>query len=56
MTFRPGPWGKCSQIYSIETPNKIIRDRVTGIHRPDWWPDGDEIREALKPESYMTRR
>ena len=43
------------RLYNIEPPNKIIRERVTEIQRPDWWPDQDEIRESLKPESSVTR-
>ena len=44
------------RLYNIAPPSKIIRDRVTEIHRPDWWPDEDEINEALKPEASVTRR
>ena len=39
------------RLYNIKAPGKIIRDRVTEIPRPDWWPTEDEIKEALKPES-----
>jgi hypothetical protein len=44
------------RLYNIQPPSNIIRDRVTEIHRPDWWPDEDEIRNALKPESSVTLR
>ena len=39
------------RLYNIKPPKTIIRDRVTELQRPDWWPDDAEIAEALKPES-----
>ncbi len=39
------------RLYKIEAPSKIIRERVTEIHRPEWWPTDEEIKESLKPES-----
>ena len=43
------------RLYNIDPPSKIIRDRVTEIERPDWWPTDEEIQEALKPESSLPR-
>ena len=43
------------RLYNIKPPKNIIRDRVTEIHRPDWWPDEEEIAHALKPESSVRR-
>jgi len=43
------------RLYRIETPAKFIRERVTEIDRPDWWPSDDEIRESLKPEAAIRR-
>jgi predicted TIM-barrel fold metal-dependent hydrolase len=39
------------RLYNIKGPEKIIRERVTEIERPDWWPKPEEIKEALKPEA-----
>ena len=39
------------RLYNIEPPEEFIRDRVTEIERPDWWPTEAEIKEALKPEA-----
>ena len=39
------------RLYKIDRPKNYIRDRVTEIERPDWWPNDEEIRNALKPES-----
>ena len=39
------------RLYKIEAPSKIIRERVTEIHRPEWWPTDEAIKESLKPES-----
>jgi hypothetical protein len=43
-------------MYNIKPPPKFIRDRVTEIERPDWWPTEEEIRESLKPEAALLRR
>jgi predicted TIM-barrel fold metal-dependent hydrolase len=43
------------KMYNIETPKTFIRERVTEIERPDWWPTEEEVQQALKPESAMTR-
>ncbi len=43
------------RLYRIDKPREFIRERVTEIERPDWWPTDAEIREALKPESALRR-
>jgi len=35
----------------VQAPAKIIRDRVTEIERPDWWPTDEEVHAALRPEA-----
>ena len=47
--------GNARRLYNINPPKKIIRDRVTEIQRPDWWPTETEIKESLKPEASVTR-
>jgi len=44
------------QLYRIDAPKKFIRDRVTEIERPDWWPAEDEVRESLRPEAALRAR
>lgn len=44
------------KLYHIPAPRTFIRDRVTEIERPEWWPNADEIRESLKPEAALMRR
>jgi predicted TIM-barrel fold metal-dependent hydrolase len=44
------------RMYRIDRPRKIIRDRVTEIERPDWWPSEDEVRKSLQPEAALFRR
>jgi hypothetical protein len=39
------------RLYNIKAPGKFIRERVTEIERPDWWPTDEEIKEALKPDA-----
>jgi uncharacterized protein len=48
--------GNARKMYNIKPPPKFIRDRVTEIERPDWWPTEEEIRESLKPEAALLRR
>ena len=43
------------RLYSIKPPKNIIRERVTEILRPDWWPTEEEIKQALRPEAAMMR-
>ena len=44
------------RLYKIDPPNKFIRDRVTEIERPDWWPTEEEVKAALKPEASVLQR
>jgi len=44
------------RLYKVQAPAQIIRERVTEIERPDWWPTEDEVRAALRPEAAVTRR
>jgi predicted TIM-barrel fold metal-dependent hydrolase len=44
------------RLYNINAPAKFIRERVTEIDRPEWWPTEDEIKEALEPEAGMIFR
>ncbi len=43
------------RLYKVKPPSKIIRQRVTEIQRPDWWPTEEEIQGALKPEASVIR-
>ncbi len=43
------------RLYRIDRPRDFIRERVTEIERPEWWPTDAEIREALKPEAALRR-
>jgi predicted TIM-barrel fold metal-dependent hydrolase len=44
------------KLYNIPAPRKFIRDRVTEIERPEWWPTESEIKESLKPEAALIQR
>ncbi len=44
------------KLYRIDRPGKFIRDRVTEIERPDWWPKEDEIKKSLRPEAALFHR
>ncbi len=44
------------RLYNIKAPQSFIRERVTEIERPDWWPTDDEIERALEPEAALYRR
>jgi hypothetical protein len=46
--------GNARRLYKVQAPRQIIRDRVTEIERPDWWPTEAEIRASLKPEAAVT--
>jgi predicted TIM-barrel fold metal-dependent hydrolase len=48
--------GNARRLYNVEPPKNIIRQRVTEIERPDWWPTEDEINQALIPESSVIQR
>ena len=43
--------GNARRIYNIPEPRTFIRDRVTEIERPDWWPTAEEIEVAMRAES-----
>ena len=43
------------RLYNIKATTTIIRDRVTEIERPDWWPTEEEINKSMKPESAVRR-
>ena len=43
------------KLYKINAPKKFIRERITEIERPDWWPTDREVRDSLKPEAAVTR-
>src|SRR6516165_8943486 len=47
--------GNARRLYKVQAPANIIRDRVTEIGRPDWWPTDEEVRAALRPEAAVTR-
>ena len=42
-------------MYNIKKPTKYIRERVTEIERPEWWPTEEEVKAALKPEAALRR-
>ena len=39
------------RLYKVQAPATIIRDRVTEIERPDWWPTDEEVGASLRPEA-----
>jgi predicted TIM-barrel fold metal-dependent hydrolase len=43
------------KLYKIDAPKNFIRERVTEIERPEWWPSAKEVRESLKPEAALRR-
>jgi len=43
------------RLYKIQPPTRFIRDRVTEIERPEWWPTDDEVKQALRPEAALRR-
>ena len=47
--------GNARRLYRIDPPKKIIRDRVTEIERPDWWPTEEEVKAALAADASVTR-
>jgi predicted TIM-barrel fold metal-dependent hydrolase len=47
--------GNARRLYNVPPPRTIIRERVCEIERPDWWPNEDEIRAALRPEAAVSR-
>ena len=47
--------GNARRLYKVQAPAKIIRDRVTEIERPDWWPTDEEVRASLRAEAAVSR-
>jgi hypothetical protein len=45
-----GTGANARRLYKVQAPATIIRDRVTEVERPDWWPTDEEVRAALRPE------
>src|ERR1700730_10298664 len=43
------------RLYKIEAPRKFIRNRVTEIERPDWWPTEEEVKASLDPQAALIR-
>ena len=48
--------GNARRLYNIQPPRTIIRERVTEIARPDWWPTEAEIEASLRAEASVSRR
>ena len=44
------------RLYKVQAPANIIRERVTEIERPEWWPTEEEVRASLRPEAAVSRR
>lgn len=44
------------RLYNIQPPLTIIRDRVTEIHRPDWWPTEAEVQASLRADVSVSHR
>jgi hypothetical protein len=44
------------KMYRIDAPKTFIRERVTEIQRPDWWPTDEEVKGSLDPEAAIVRR
>jgi uncharacterized protein len=47
--------GNARRLYDIKPPAKVIRERVTEIERPDWWPTAEELEAALSPDAGVIR-
>ena len=53
-TYQAGFLGaNARKLYRIDAPKTFIRERVTEIERPDWWPAEQEVRESLRPEAAL---
>jgi len=48
--------GNARRMYNIQAPRQFIRDRVTQIERPDWWPTADEIERAMAADASVLPR
>ena len=44
------------RLYNIQPPRTIIRERVTEIHRPDWWPTEAEVQASLRADVSVSHR
>jgi predicted TIM-barrel fold metal-dependent hydrolase len=42
------------RLYRIDPPKKIVRDRVTEIERPNWWPTEEEVKAALAADASVS--
>jgi hypothetical protein len=47
--------GNARRLYRIEPPKTIVRERVTEIERPNWWPTEEEVKAALEADASVTR-
>jgi hypothetical protein len=47
--------GNARRLYKVQAPRNVIRERVTEIERPDWWPTEEEVRASPRPEAAVTR-
>jgi predicted TIM-barrel fold metal-dependent hydrolase len=45
--------GNARKMYNIKPPQEFVRDRITEIERPDWWPTEEEVKASLKPEAAL---
>lgn len=45
--------GNARRMYNIPAPRTFIRERVTEIQRPDWWPSAEEIERALAADASL---
>jgi predicted TIM-barrel fold metal-dependent hydrolase len=43
------------KLYQIDAPRSFIRQRITEVERPDWWPDEQEVQQSLRPEVAVIR-
>lgn len=43
--------GNARRLYKIQSPRTFIRERVTEIERPDWWPTEAEVQASLDPQT-----
>jgi predicted TIM-barrel fold metal-dependent hydrolase len=46
--------GNARRLYRIDPPKKLIRERVTEIERPNWWPTAEEVEAALAADASVT--
>jgi hypothetical protein len=44
------------KLYQIEAPKTFIRERITEIERPEWWPTDQEVKESLRAEAALRGR